>query len=98
MTTFLVRLTRTGPSWRAGLPLEEQTSWDEHAAFMDGLVEDGTVVLGGPLDDDVQVALAVESSSEQDVRTALAGDPWSGSHLEVADVDEWTWRLDSRRR
>ena len=98
MATYLVRLTRSGPSWQPGRPLEEQSGWDEHAAYMDRLVGAGTVVLGGPLADDVQVALAVEAASEQDVRSALAADPWSGSHLVVADVQHWTIRLDGTRR
>ena len=68
MATYLVRLTRSGPAWLPGRPLEEQSGWDEHAAYMDLLVGDGTVVLGGPLADDVQVALAVEAPSELDVR------------------------------
>jgi hypothetical protein len=98
MATYLVRLTRAGPSWQPGRPLEEQSGWDEHAAYMDTLVGDGTVVLGGPLADDVQVALAVEAASEQGVRSALAADPWSGSHLVVDDVQQWTIRLDGTRR
>jgi len=65
---------------------------------MEQLIGDGTVVLGGPLADDVQVALAVVASSEQEVRSALAADPWSGSHLVVADVQHWTIRLDGTRR
>jgi len=65
---------------------------------MDRLVDDGFVVLGGPLADDVQVALAVEAPSERDVRSTLAADPWSGSHLVVTDVGLWTIRLDGTRR
>jgi hypothetical protein len=98
MPTYLVRLTRSGPSWQRGSALEEQSGWDAHAAYMDRLVGDGTVVLGGPLADDVQVALAVEAASEQAVRSTLSGDPWSGSHLVVTDVQRWTIRLDGTRR
>jgi uncharacterized protein YciI len=98
MPTYLVRLTRSGPAWQPGRALEEQSGWDEHAAYMDTLVDDGTVVLGGPLADDVQVALAVEAASEQAVRSTLSADPWSGSHLVVTDVQRWTIRLDGTRR
>ena len=48
---FLVLLRRTGPQWDASRPLEEQSDWDAHAAFMDGLVDEGFIVLGGPLAD-----------------------------------------------
>jgi uncharacterized protein YciI len=94
--TYFVVLRRTGPAWRADRPLEEQSGWPEHAAFMDGLVDDGRVVLGGPLADEHRVVLVMEAGSEDEVRATLAADPWSGSHLVVDAVDAWTIRLDSR--
>lgn len=77
--------------------MEEQSAWPAHAAFMDALVDTGFVVLGGPLADEHRVVLVVEAESEAAVRTTLAGDPWSGTHLEVASIDPWTIRLDGRR-
>ena len=65
---------------------------------MDGLVDAGFVVLGGPLADERRVVLVVEAPSEEDVRTVLADDPWSGSHLVLESVDVWTIRLDGRNR
>ncbi|WP_319460200.1 hypothetical protein [Micromonospora sp. RTP1Z1] len=97
MAMYLVTLRRSGPRWDPARPLEEQLDWSAHAAFMDGLVESGFVVLGGPLADERRVALAVEAESEGAVRATLAGDPWSGSHLEVDTVEPWTVRLDGRR-
>ena len=64
---------------------------------MDGLVDDGFVILGGPLADEQRVVLVVEAGSERDVRTTLAGDPWSETHLRIESVDRWTIRLDARR-
>ncbi|MFO7280517.1 MAG: hypothetical protein C0P77_008960 [Thermoanaerobacterales bacterium] len=95
---FHVTLGRRGPAWVPGRPVEEQSGWDEHAAFMDGLVEAGFVVLGGPLADEHRVVLAVEAGSEDEVRATLARDPWHGSHLVVDAVEPWTIRLDGRRR
>src|SRR4051794_18232699 len=94
---FHVVLHRSGPEYDNAKPLEQQSRWDEHAAFMDGLVEDGFVVLGGPLFDQYRVVHAVEAASEDDVRATLAGDPWSGTHLVVAAIEPWTIRLDGRR-
>ena len=94
---YFVVLRRTGPEWDASKPLEEQSGWDEHAAFMDALVDGGFVVLGGPLADEERVVLAVEAPSEADVRTTLARDPWSGTHLVVEAIAAWTIRLDGRR-
>jgi hypothetical protein len=96
--TFHVVQRRCGPEWDGSRPLEEQSAWDEHAAFMDGLVDAGFVVLGGPLADEERVVLAVEAASEDEVRATLARDPWSGSHLVVDSVDRWTIRLDGRQR
>lgn len=94
---FLVVLLRSGPRWDASLPLEEQSGWPAHAAFMDGLVEDGFVVLGGPLADEHRVVHAVEAESEEAVRATFARDPWSDTHLVVDSVGPWTIRLDGRR-
>ena len=90
---FLVVLRRSGPEYDHSKPLEEQSGWEDHAAFMDGLVDEGFVVLGGVLGDEVRSAHAVEAGSEREVRETLARDPWSGSHLEVDSIDPWTIRL-----
>ena len=95
---FFVVLRRTGPQWDPGRALEQQSGWDEHASFMDGLVDDGFVVLGGPLADEVRVVLAVEAESVDAVHATLGRDPWSGTHLVVDAVEPWTIRLDGRRR
>ena len=94
---FLVVLRQSGPEFDRSRPLEEQSGWAEHAAFMDGLVDDGFLVLGGPLGDEGRVANAVEADSPQAVRETLARDPWSGTHLQVDTIEPWTIRLDARR-
>jgi uncharacterized protein YciI len=93
---FLVVLRRSGPEWDPSRPLEEQAGWPAHAFFMDGLVEEGFIVLGGPLADEVRTAHVVESESEEAVRATLARDPWSETHLRVDTIDPWTIRLDGR--
>jgi len=95
--TFHVVLRRCGPQWRRGKPVEEQSGWREHAAFMDALVDAGFIVLGGPLADEERVVHAVEAASEDEVRATLARDPWSESHLRIDSIDPWTIRLDARR-
>jgi hypothetical protein len=90
---FLVVLRRSGPEYDHSKPLEQQSGWKEHAAFMDGLVDDGFIVLGGVLADEMRTAHAVEAGSEEEIRDRLAQDPWSGSHLVVDSIDAWTIRL-----
>jgi hypothetical protein len=90
---FLVILRRSGPEYDHSKPLEQQSGWLEHAAFMDGLVDDGFLVLGGVLGDELRTAHAVEAGSEEEIRERFARDPWSGSHLVVDSIDPWTIRL-----
>jgi hypothetical protein len=96
VATFLVLLHRSGPRWNPSLPLEDQPDWPAHASFMDGLVDAGFVLLGGPLADEYRVVLAVEADSQDAVRTTLARDPWSETHLLIHTIEPWTIRLDGR--
>lgn len=95
---YLVVLRRAGPEWDASKPMEKQSGWEAHAAFMDDLVERGLLVLGGPLEDGVRTAHAMEAESAEAIRKLFARDPWSGSHLLVDSIDEWEIRLDGRSR
>lgn len=94
---FFVVLRRSGPLWDESRPLEEQSDWDAHAVFMDDLAATGFVVLGGPLADERRVVLIVDADSEDAVRSTLARDPWSETHLTIDTIDPWTIRLDGRR-
>jgi uncharacterized protein YciI len=95
MAMFHVVVRRSGPEYDHARPLDEQSGWEAHAAFMDALVGAGFIVLGGPLVDG-RVAHAVEAESEDAVRATLARDPWSNTHLVVDTVEPWTIRLDGR--
>ncbi len=93
---YFVVLRRLGPQWDSSRPMEEQSDWPAHASFMDGLVDTGFVILGGPLADEHRVVLVVEAESEDAVRSTLARDPWSETHLRIDTIDRWTIRLDGR--
>lgn len=95
-TYYAVRRIR-GPAWNAALPMRGQALWAEHAAFMDALVAEGFVVLGGPVGAGEEILLVVDAESEDAVRSRLAADPWSESGLlEIGRIDPWTILLDSR--
>ena len=96
MAMFLVELHRSGPRWDSSLPLEQQSDWAPHAAFMDALVDDGFIVLGGPVDDEFRIVHAIDADSVEAVRATLALDPWSETHLQLESITPWTIRLDSR--
>jgi uncharacterized protein YciI len=92
---FHVIVLQAGPEFDAALPLEQQTGWREHAAYMNSLVEDSHIVLGGPLPNG-RVAHAMEAESEEEVRELWSRDPWYESHLVIESIEPWEIRLDSR--
>ncbi len=94
---FHVLVHRSGPQYDLSRPLEEQSDWEAHAAFMEGLVDDGFIILGGPLADEYRVVHVVEAASEDAIRATFARDPWHETHLRIAAIDPWTIRLDGRR-
>lgn len=87
---FLVELV-AGPAWDPNQPRREQPGWTEHAAFMDGLVEEGFVVLGGPVGegDGDHVMLVVEADDRASVHMRLAPDPWDGTVLISRSIKPW---------
>ena len=88
----------SGPNWDPSRPRREQEGWDEHAAFMDGLLAEGFVILGGPIGDGERVLLVVEAADERAVEARLAADPWlPAGILRIASLEPWTIWLDSRR-
>lgn len=89
MSRFAV-VRRRGPAWDHSRGMREQDAWPEHAEFMDGLAEDGFVVLGGPLGDGERFLLIVEAQSEAGVHDRLAADPWTPMDLlRVESVEPW---------
>jgi uncharacterized protein YciI len=88
----------SGPNWDSSRARREQDGWDEHAAFMDALVDDGFVVLGGPLGEGERVMVVVEEEDEDEVRRRFAQDPWlPAGILEIASIEPWTIWLDARK-
>jgi uncharacterized protein YciI len=88
---FLVENAK-GPDWDRSLARREQRGWEEHAACMDDLVEEGFIVLGGPIGegDGENTLLIVEADDETAVRERLAGDPWYESVLRIDSIRPWS--------
>jgi uncharacterized protein YciI len=87
----LVRLAR-GAAWDHSRSRRSQAGWDQHAAFMDALAEQGVVILGGPVGagDGDDVLLVVDVDSEEEIRALLAADPWAGDLLTIESVEPWS--------
>ena len=95
MKLFAVLRSR-GPAFDSAQPLEQQQGWSDHAAFMNGLVSEGFVVIGGPLEGTSEVLLIVRARDESEARSRLAEDPWSRRDLlRLERVAPWTLRLGS---
>src|SRR5262249_59047246 len=80
MATFALT-TVHGPNWDASRPIREQQAWDQHAAFMDGLVDDGFIIIGGPLGDGARTMHCIEADGEQQIAARFAQDPWAAMGL-----------------
>lgn len=94
---YLVELAK-GRRWDHSLGRREQAGWDEHAAFMDLLVEEGFVVLGGPVGEgDGENVLLVLDGSEAEIRARLADDPWVDELLTIETVKLWSVWLRATR-
>jgi uncharacterized protein YciI len=97
MSYFVVRLTRGGGAWDWSRPAWEQAGWDEHARFMDGLVDSGFIVLAGPFDGDREVLLIAEGTTRDAVLARLSADPWSAvGMLSLVSIEKWHIALDGR--
>jgi uncharacterized protein YciI len=81
-----------GPAWDHSRPRREQAGWDEHATFMDRLVEQGFVVLGGPIGegDGDNTLLVVDADDEATIRARLADDPWHDDLLRIESIRPWS--------
>jgi uncharacterized protein YciI len=91
MTRTFTVFRPTGSAWVQGTPVRQQPYWDEHAAFMDNLFDQGVIVLAGPYPDGSGALLIVEAESQVAVRDMFADDPWMVRDiLRVGDVKEWT--------
>lgn len=92
---FAVMRTR-GAAWNDAAAMEEQIDWRAHADFMNALVADGFMLLGGPLTGTRDVLLVVRAESEADVEVRLAADCWSVKGLlRTLRINPWRLRLGS---
>jgi hypothetical protein len=66
---------------------------------MNGLVADGFILLGGPLEGDRETLHIVDAASEHELRRRFAEDNWAeNGMLRVKSVERWAILLDGRER
>jgi Uncharacterized protein conserved in bacteria len=72
--------------------------WDEHAKFIDRLVVEGFILMGGPLVDDGGSLLIVSAEDENEVREKLKNDPWANQGiLKLESIKRWQIFIDARK-
>jgi len=87
--TFIV-VSAAGPHRDLIRSTREQPSWDDHAAFIDPLVDAGFILLGGPLPDEGGAFMVVRAASEAAIREMLRDDPWYVEGvLRLVSVKRW---------
>ncbi|MGH2884148.1 MAG: hypothetical protein ACRDPA_15890 [Solirubrobacteraceae bacterium] len=79
-----------GPAWDNAKPTREQSGWDAHAAFMDGLADERFVAFGGPAGGDNRVVLIVDAEGEAAIHDRLEQDPWPAELLRTVSIEPWT--------
>ena len=84
-----------GSAWEPAKPRREQDGWDAHAEFIDALVDEGTVVIGGPLDEQ-RALLVMQRDDEAGLRARILEDPWADSVLTIESIERWTLWLPPR--
>ena len=96
MPYFAVTMEK-GPNWDHSRGRREQDAWDDHAAFMDGLVASGFLIIGGPIGDGERTMHAIEAADEQEIRARFAEDPWVPTGmLVIGKIEPWQLWLDGR--
>jgi uncharacterized protein YciI len=95
--TFLVT-SSAGPNRDPSKNTRQQPLWDEHAAFIDPLVTEGFILMGGPLVDEGGAMLIVSANDENEVRQKLKDDPWyERGILKLESVKRWEIFIDAKK-
>ena len=98
MKNTFVAISSAGPNRDLAKATREQPLWDEHAAFIDQLVADGFIWMGGPLVDEGGSLLIFHAEDENEVREKLKNDPWlERGILKQESIKRWQIFIDERK-
>ena len=71
--------------------------WNEHAEFIDRLVEENFIWMGGPFPDDGGSLVFFNAESETEVREKMKNDPWQTyGILKPESIKRWQIFIDPR--
>jgi uncharacterized protein len=99
--SYYAVVREAGPGWNAG-GIGAQPDVADHAAFMNGLADEGVVVFAGPLAGSetgrLRALLIVNAGDEEEIRRHLAGDPWGRlDRLVITSIEPWNLMVGAER-
>ena len=98
MKNTFIAISSAGPNRDQSKGTREQPFWDEHAAFIDQLVDEGFILMGGPLVDEGGAMLIVNAEDEKEVRAKLKSDPWFETGIpRLESIKRWQIFIDERK-
>ena len=87
-------ISERGTAWDDSKPMDQQADWRRHADYMNALVSEGFILLGGPFEGTRDVLLIVRAASDEEVRTRLGQDIWvTKALLRQRQISPWRVRL-----
>src|SRR5438309_10336587 len=98
MKNTFVMISSAGPNRDLSKGTREQPFWDEHAEFIDRLVAEGFILMGGPLVDEGGSLLIFNAEDENEVKEKMKNDPWfEQGILKRESVKRWQIFIDARK-
>lgn len=95
MARWVIRVERGGP-WDWSRDMRQQHGWDDHAAYMDGIFDEGFLLMVGPLANTRYTLWLVEAESEDQIRGRMAEDPWAANGmLRPVAIERWDIVMDA---
>src|SRR5438552_13179893 len=98
MKNAFVMISSAGPNRDLSKGTREQPFWTEHAEFIDRLVAEGFILMGGPLADEGGSLLILNAEDENEVREKIKNDTWlKNGILKQESIKRWQIFIDARK-
>ncbi len=86
-----------GPNWRHGVSFWEQVGIDEHAAYMETLLKQGTLIMGGPFIDGSGGMAILRTNDLVEAEEIVDNDPAVNAGTLSAKLRQWQVPISSIR-
>src|SRR5260370_12393342 len=97
MKNTFVAISSAGPNRDLSKGTREQPFWDEHAEFIDKLVAEGFILMGGPLVDEGGSLLIFNAEDENEVKEKRKNYPCREQGLlKLEHIKRWQIFIDTR--